>query len=99
MTGTATILSAKQDITNFDNIGLQIDWTSTAVGTISVLVSIDDVTYHALTFNPVLAQPGGTAGGYVVDLNQVPFPYLKIQYVNASSSGVLNVWLFSKDVN
>lgn len=99
MTGTSTVLSVAQNIQNFDNIGLQIDWTSTAVGTISVLCSIDGVTYHALTFNPILAQPVGAAGGYIIDLNQVPFPWLKVQYVNASGSGLLNVYLFSKDVN
>lgn len=99
MTGTTTILSAAFNIENVDNIGIQVDWTSTAVGTISVLASIDGVTYHALTFDPVLAQPAGTAGGYVIDLNQVPFPWLKVKYVNTSSTGILNVYIFSKDVN
>lgn len=99
MTGTTTLLSTAQNISNFDNIGLQVKWTGSAVGTISVLVSIDGTNYDALTFNPVLTQPAGTAGSYVVNLNQLPFPYLKVRYVNASSTGVLNVYISSKDLN
>ncbi len=99
MTGTATILSSAQNVVNFDNLGLQVDWTSTAVGTLSVLGSVDGVTFHALTFSPALSQPAGTAGGYIIDLNQFPWPYLQVKYVNSSSSGTLDVWLCSKDLN
>jgi hypothetical protein len=99
MTGTAVITSAAFNIQNLDNVGLQIDWTGSAVGVIQVLASVDGVTYHAFTFSPALAQPAGTAGGYMISLNQVPFPYVKVQYTNASSTGVLNVWLSAKDLN
>lgn len=99
MTGTTTITSATFLANNFDNIGLEVTWTGSAVGTISVLGSVSNTTFYPLTFNPVLTQPAGTAGGYLIDLNQIPFPYLKVQYVNTSSTGVLNVWLSSKDVN
>lgn len=99
MTGTSTITSATQSINKMDNVGLQVEWTGSAVGTISVLCSIDNTTFNALTFSPLLTQPAGTAGSYLIDLNQVPFPYIQVQYVNASSTGVLNVWMSSKDLN
>ncbi len=99
MTGTAVLTSEVFNIQNLDNVGLQVDWTGAAVGVIQVLASIDAVNYHAFTFDPALAQPAGTAGGYMINLNQVPFPYVKVQYTNASSTGVLNVWLSAKELN
>jgi hypothetical protein len=99
MNGTATLLSPATSIKNLDNIGLQIDWTSTAVGTISVLCSIDGVTYHDLTFSPLLTQPAGTAGGYLISLGQLPYLWIKAKYINTSSTGVLNISICGKDIN
>lgn len=99
MTGTSTITTNPQDISNFDNVGLEVTWTGTPTGTISVLASNGGTNYYALTFNPILAQPAGSAGGYLIDLNQVPFTKVEVQYVNASGSGLLSVYLNSKDVN
>src|ERR1700678_3058597 len=79
MTGTAVLTSKTFEIQNLDNVGLQIEWTGTPNGTVQILASINNVTFHALTFSPALAQPAGSAGGYLVDLNQVPFPYVQVQ--------------------
>lgn len=99
MTGTSVVTSSVIDKTNLDNVGLHIIWTGTAVGTIEVKCSIFGTVYDALTFNPVLAQPAGSAGSYLIDLNQVPFPYVKVVYTNGSGSGVLNVHLCGGDLN
>lgn len=99
MSGTNTIYSNVQDISNFDNEGLEITYAGTATGTISVLCSESGSHFYPLTFDPVLTQPSGSSGGYLVDLNNVPWRYVMIQYVNASGSGTLSIWLGSKDVN
>jgi hypothetical protein len=99
MTGTSTITSATQNVANFDNMGLEITWTGTPTGTISILGSVSGINFYPLTFSPSLTQPAGTASGYLVSLNQFPWPYLQLQYVNSSSTGTLNVYLFSKDLN
>lgn len=100
MTGTNTIhFASPAMVENIDNIGVQIDFTGTPTGTISILGSNNGSIYHALTFNPVLAQPAGSAGGYLVSLNQFPYRWLDVQYVNASGVGVLNVWILGKDLN
>ncbi len=99
MTGTSTLTSDPTNIANLDNVGLQIAWTGTAVGTLSVKCSIDNVTYSDLTFSPLLAQPVGVAGGYLISLNQLPFPWIKLVYVNASGVGVLNAQVCAKDIN
>lgn len=114
MTGTSTIISSAQPLANFDNVGIEITWTGTPTGTLSILGSVSAIAqfnigsilkkvsainYYALTFNPALAQPTGSAGGYLIDLSQFPFPFMKVQYVNATGSGVLNAYLFGKDLN
>lgn len=99
MTGTSTIYSQIINIARMDNIGLEVTWTSTAVGTFSVMVSNSGLSFYALTFDPVLTQPAGAAGGYAVNLNQIPFRWMMLQYVNASSTGTLTVYGQEKDLN
>lgn len=111
MATTATIASAVQNVENFDNVGLEVIWTGTPTGTISVRAAIFNPypnPYSAtnpipagneLTFDPALAQPAGSAGRYLIDINQIPFPYFQVIYTNASGTGVLNVYAFEKDLN
>ena len=99
MTGTNTIYSNVVNISNTDNQGLDITWTGTPTGTISVLASEGGLNFYAFTFNPILSQPAGAPGGYGISLNQVPFRYILVQYVNASGSGLLTIYLGSKDLN
>lgn len=82
-----------------DNQGLEVTWTGTPTGTFSVQVSNSGINFYALTFNPALAQPAGSAGGYAVNLNQLPFKYMMLKYVNASGTGVLTVYGQQKDLN
>lgn len=99
MTGTNTIFSNIQDVSNTDNQGLEVQWTGTGFGTIQVMGSESGSNFFALTFDPPLLQPAGTAGGYGIDLNQFPWRYLMVQYENISGTGELTVWLGSKDLN
>lgn len=112
MTGTTTIYSQVLKVQNLDNVGLEVVWTGTPTGIISVLVANADLpspsTYsatnpipsqNALTFNPSLAQPSGSAGGYVINLNQLPFYLVQIKYTNTSGTGVLKVYPSGKDLN
>lgn len=99
MTSTSTIYSQIMDISKMDNSGLEVTWTGTPTGTLSVLVSNSGANFYTLTFSPALAQPAGSSGGYVINLNQVPFKYLLLQYTNASGSGTLTVYGQNKDLN
>lgn len=99
MSGTNVIYSNIIDLSRMDNIGLEVTWTGTPTGTFQVMVSNSGISFYALTFSPVLGQPSGSAGGYAVDLNQLPFKYLMLQYTNTSGSGVLTVYGQNKDVN
>lgn len=99
MATTATIYSQIIDISKMDNIGLEVTWTGTPTGTFTVNVSNSGISFYALTFSPALAQPAGSASGYAIDLNQIPFKYIMLKYINASGSGVLSVYGQNKDLN
>ena len=99
MSSTNTIYSQILEVSRIDNMGLEVTWKGTPTGTFSVMVSNSGINFYALTFDPVLTQPGGSAGGYAVDLNQLPFKYLMLQYVNSSGTGSLTVYGQTKDLN
>lgn len=99
MSATASIYSQIIDISKIDNIGLEVAWSGTPTGTFSVMVSNSGINFNALTFNPALAQPVGSAGGMAIDLNQVPFKFIYLKYVNSSGSGSLTTYGQNKDLN
>lgn len=99
MASTNTIYTQIIDISRMDNAGLEVTWTGTPTGTFQVMVSNSGINFYALTFSPALAQPAGSASGYAVDLNQLPFKYLMLQYTNTSGSGSLTVYGQIKDLN
>jgi hypothetical protein len=99
MSGTNTIYSQIIDVSKMDNVGLEVAWTGAPTGTFQVLTSCSGINFNAITFNPPLAQPSGSAGGYSVDLNQLPFKYILLKYTNSSGSGVLTVYGQNKDLN
>jgi hypothetical protein len=92
MSGTNTIYSQIIDVSVMDNIGLEVTWTGTPTGTFSVYASNSGINFYALTFSPVLAQPSGSAGGYLVGLTQFQWKYILLEYVNASGSGILTCY-------
>lgn len=99
MTGTNVITGNPTNIQDYDNVGLQVSWTGTPTGVIAILCSVDGVSYFALTFNPILAQPAGSAGGYLINLTQLPYPWIIVQYTNASGTGALKAFICAKDIN
>ncbi len=98
MTGTNTIYSDIIPVVWYDDLGLEVTWTGTPTGTIQIMGSASGVNFYALTFNPILAQPGGAAGGYLIDLQQFPWRYLMVQYTNTSGSGLLYTTITAKEI-
>ena len=99
MTSTNVIYSQVVDVSKMDNVGLEVTWSGNPTGVFQIMVSNSGNHFYALTFNPVLAQPSGSAGGYAVNLNQIPFKFLMLQYINTSGSGLLTVYGQNKDLN
>lgn len=99
MASTNVIYTNIVSIAQIDNVGLEVTWTGTPTGTFEVFVSNSGINFYALTFDPVLGQPAGSASGYAVNLNQLPFTYIYLKYTNASGSGTITVYAQSKDLN
>lgn len=99
VTGTNTYTSQITDINQQHNVGLDVRFTGTMAGTFSVQCSNDGVTFTALTFSPALSQPSGSSLNYLIDLNQVPFKFIEVVYMNASGSGNITSILSSKDLS
>jgi len=94
----ASITSTIIPITYQDNVGIEITWTGSPTGVIEVDASVGGTTYYALTFDPVLAQPAGSASGYLINLNQFPFAYFKVVYTRTSGSGTLNAYAMTRGI-
>jgi len=98
VSSTNTYTSVSTDVNQLHNIGLDVRILGTMTGTFSVLGSNDNQVFTALTFAPAIVQPSGSNTTFLLDLNQFPFRYLKVQYVNASGSGTLTSLMSAKDL-
>jgi hypothetical protein len=99
LSSTNTIYSQVIEVSRMDNIGLEVTFTGTPTGIFQVLVSNSGVNFYALTFDPILTQPSGSALGYGVQLTQLGFKYLMLEYTNSSGTGTLTVFGQCKDLN
>lgn len=100
------LVSAITDATNQDNVGIQVKWTSAnAVGTISVQASInwnpdlETGDWIDLSFGSPLPQPSSNNGEYLINLNQLPYPYYRVKYTRDSGTGTLDIWYCSKGLS
>jgi hypothetical protein len=95
VSGAQTHTTPPSNIDAYDNASYQYVWTGTPTGTVAVDVSNDfnaqlgtgtwtDVTAQ---LSPAPTNPAGSAGNGAVDLNQLPFAYVRLRYVHASGSG------------
>lgn len=99
VSGTNVIYSQIIEKSRMDNINLEVTYTGTPTGTLEVLVSNSGANFYALTFNPVLQQPAGAAGGYDINITQLSSKYIMLRYTNASGSGSLTVYGQMQDLN
>jgi hypothetical protein len=105
---TPTITSAVTNIQFLDNIGIQLNFTGTPVGTFQVQVSADYAqdnlgnvqnpgNWIPITL-PITPDAGGVAGQIYIDLNQLSAPWLRVVYGSSSGTGVLNGYLTAKEL-
>lgn len=94
MSGSLTTLAT--NISSSDNIGYQVDFTGVPNGTFSVEGTINGTTWQGLTLTPAAPVAAGAAGGFVVNLNQVPYEQIRLVYTRTSGTGSLTVWAMSK---
>lgn len=96
---TNTIYTNILEVSRMDNHGIEMAWTGTPTGTLTVVGSNSGLNWFSLTFNPALSQPTGSALVYGIDLNQYPWKYVMLQFVNESGSGTVAAYAQLKDLN
>lgn len=99
MASTNVIYSNILEVSRMDNIGIELNWTGTPTGTIQVLTSISGLNWPAITFDPAIGQPAGSAAYEGIGITQYDFKYLMLLYTNSSGSGVLTAYAQFRDLN
>ncbi len=108
MAGTDVLTSEVISLEGRTLCGVQLVWSSTAVGAWSFEASANyqklgadatatgDWTVFTLAVSP--SNPAGTAGSVLVDLSEVPWDHVRIKYTNASSTGTLQGYVNGRPV-
>ena len=88
-----------------DNISIQMSFTGTPTGVFDVQVSNDydpnlptqTATWSSLTLSatPVAS---GSGDSILMDLTQVPAPFIRVKYTRTSGSGTLNATIAAKGI-
>lgn len=104
MTGTNVLTSTVTNIQNLDNVAIELIWTGTPNGTFTVDGSLDYAltngaagTWVSLTLSPAPAA-AGSASNALINLNGLAFPWIRVTYTNASSTGTLTGYISGKAV-
>ena len=94
---SANVTSSVTNIQYEDNVGIQLIFTGTPTGTFAVEGSIDQVDWDAL---PLSGTPtaAGAPDTILIDLNQVPHPFIRVSYTFVGGVGNLNGWITAKQV-
>lgn len=106
----SSIVSVITNIIGVDNIGYQVNFTGSPVGTFAVQISQDyqpgkspnDKPANAghwisLPLSPAIVASGSADSAYI-DLNQMSAPYIRIVYTRTSGTGLLNAFIVAKSI-
>lgn len=98
--------NAATDVQFLDNMGIQVTWTGTPVGVLKVLVSNDVanptdgipvVNWSELDFGTAI-QIDNTNSDLLININQLPFKWIALEYVRTSGTGTITAQFTSKMV-
>lgn len=111
MSGLITVTSLPTGIQYKDSVGYQFQWTGTPAGSFAIQTSADynpglpqsGGAYNAGNWNSYSLSPAPVASGSgsylaTVEISQCSMPWIRAQYTNSSSSGVLTGYIFCKSL-
>lgn len=83
-----------------DNVGVQVVWTGTPTGTITIEKSMDptNLGWEVHTFSPAPTQPAGSASRSWFEINQTPASYVRMVYTRGSGTGTIKAKIALKSV-
>lgn len=96
VSGTTAYRSATIDMLCMDHAAMEIEWTGTAIGALSVDGSINGTVWYP-TGQAVTDPTGaGATDNSLMNLSGVGFRYLSLSYTNASGAGTLTATAMAK---
>ena len=103
MTGTAVVTSKATSLRTLKLASYQAKWSGTPTGTFKVEASNDrdpdrnaDANWVEVTLDRPPANPAGSASGWLLDLTDLPFAWVRLVYTNASGTGTLDAWFHGR---
>lgn len=103
MTGTDVVTSKPTSVAGMQAISYQAIWTGTPNGAFTFQGSNnydsvrDTGDWEDLTLDNPPTDPAGSADSWLMSIVGYAYGWIRVQYTNASSTGVLNVWGFFKE--
>lgn len=101
---SANITSQATNVQNSDNIGIQLVWSGTSPSGEAFVETSNDYdpikntgTWAALDFGRDILITGNT-GNHLININLVPFAWIRLTYTRVSGSGDLVSTLVMKQV-
>lgn len=94
---TTTLTSLITNIQYLDNVCVQLNFTGTPTGNFYVQTSLDGLNWINLNLSPT-PLASGSADQILLDLGNLSFPQIRVQYVPTSGSGTLNMYLGAKSL-
>lgn len=96
MTGTSTITSTEINTKNLQQLGITLNWSGTPNGTFVIQAPVDGTNYQNITTSPATISASGSAGSHAISIQNWPYPSIRVQYTNSSSTGTLNAYIVGK---
>lgn len=101
----AATTSTITGVNNDDNIGIIASWTGTSPVGVLIIEASNDYnattstagTWVTLDFGSSIAISGNT-GSHQININQLPYSYLRATYTKTSGTGTLKLYMTSKSV-
>lgn len=104
----SSVTSTPTNVQYLDNVTYFATWTGTPTGTFNVQASLDYQpgsggtvlnagTWSNLSLSASVAA-AGAADTALFDLNELPFPWIRLVYTAVSGSGTLDLWVSGKAV-
>lgn len=93
----STTQSDPYDIRPYDNIGIQLIWTGTPTGTITIEAQIDSSTWTDMGVSPAITL-SGSASSQLVGIRNQAFNKIRVVYTRTSGTGSLDAYLIGKSL-
>jgi hypothetical protein len=96
VTGISAYRSAVVDMLCMDIAALELEWTGTAVGTLSIDASNNGIVWYPTGTSVNNPTGAGATDDSLIDINRFSPRYLSVSYLNTAGVGTLTITAVAK---